>query len=127
MRLVLDIDFATVCIESRSLRLSAQTLLFDDFVSQVENNLEVFCMSLHEDICQALGTNSQSVSIRNVEAGSVVVTLGLLPSDDGRSSSVFLSNVHQYVKCPLPYCPLRSSASSVLLADARHTCIVMGH
>ena len=84
-------------------------------------------MSLHEDICQALGANSRSVSIRNVEAGSVVVTLGLLPSDDGRSSAVFLSNVHKYVQCLLLHHPLRASASSMLLADARHTCIVTGH
>jgi hypothetical protein len=67
-------------------------MVLDLEFTEVSRNLAGFNAALHKDVCCALGTSSRYVKIRNVEAGSVIVTLDLMPAADGRSAQVSIDS-----------------------------------
>jgi hypothetical protein len=83
VRMVLDLDFA-----------------------EVRRDLDAFSTALQKDLCGALGTDNRRIRIRNMESGSVIVTLGVLASSDGRSAMVCsplppaaYSLLHFFISC----------------------------
>ena len=84
VRMVLDLDFA-----------------------EVRRDLDAFNTAIQKDLCGALGTDYRHIRIRNVEPGSVIVTLGLLASSDGRTAMVcFPLSPAEYslLICVVPKC-----------------------
>ena len=67
-------------------------MVLDLEFTEVSRNLAGFNAALHKDVCSALGTSSRYVKIRSVEAGSVIVTLDLMPAADGRSALVSIDS-----------------------------------
>ena len=63
-------------------------MVLDLEFKEVEKNMGRFSATLQKDVSGALGTDCKGILIRHVEAGSVIVTLGLLPAADGRSALV---------------------------------------
>ena len=65
-------------------------MVLDLKFSEVEENIIGFSTALQEDVSSALKTEIAGIRILDIEAGSVIVTLGLLPPADGRSALVCL-------------------------------------
>jgi len=56
-------------------------------MAHVLPNMQAFCTGLHSDVCWALNVHGDQVVVRNVSAGSVIVTVALSAShDDDRSA-----------------------------------------
>ena len=76
-------DGSEKCASEETVRM-----VLDLEFSEVTQNLDAFSAAIQRDLSGALGTDHRRIRIRNVEAGSVVVTVGLSASSDGRSAMV---------------------------------------
>jgi len=70
-------------------------IVLDMDMAHVMFRMQAFCCGLHSDLCTALDVQSDRVVLRSIRAGSVVVCVALMPSDDDNRSALALVGMLQ--------------------------------
>ena len=91
---VLDLDHEHAYQERHSTQTEEKVrIVLDLDFSEINKDLHGFMVALQRDLSGALGTENDIIHILNVEAGSVIVTVALLSSADGRSAGELVDDL----------------------------------